>query len=60
MEELENQVKEKEGSFITFMQDVLANTCSDRIKIEKIHRQHYKVLNDIENLVSNFKVQKPG
>ena len=59
MEKLEEQIQQKEHAFITTVEGILKQTCSNRTKIALINRQYIKYLVMIDDLVAEVKLATP-
>lgn len=57
MEQLESEVKEKEAEFISTIQIILSESCSDRIKIAKLYYSYIECMAKINAIVAETKLQ---
>jgi hypothetical protein len=59
MEQLEEQIEQKESAFIATVESIIRQTGSNRTKIALINRQYIKYLVSIDDLVSAAKLKTP-
>jgi hypothetical protein len=59
MEQLEEQIQQKESAYIAIVQGIISQTGSNRTKIALINRQYIKYLVSIDDLVAEAKLATP-
>ena len=59
MEQLEEQIQQKEAAFIATVAGIIGQSGSNRTKVALINRQYIKYLVSIDDLVSAAKLQTP-
>lgn len=58
MEELENSIRHREAQFISQVQNILSTDGSTRTKIALIYKQYIRCSCDIDDLVSQAKLER--